>query len=259
MNNKTQNQENGNGIFTLPPVFTYVAENAVFVLCETSDNETCHIKLKYDYIVSIQTGNERDRSIIITKDCKLKALVSLTNILACLPANKFARIRWNEALNLSLVDRIDANILYIGRSSYSVDKKYAEEVFQAFHIVDKETVSQLEPSSYHDAIFLRVGEVYRRIKIDEILWIESYHNYCDVHIMGNVRPFCSVFPLTAWQKILHEEHFIRLHRSIIINANHIDGVQSGTVFIRDHLFKIPKAHRHVITNYFHLFQRIRQC
>lgn len=259
MNNKTQNTDNGSANLTWPSVFNYVAENAVFVLCETSNNETCHIKLKYDYIVSIQADNERDRSIIIIKDYKVKALASLTDILACLPSNKFARIRWNEALNISLVDRIDANILYIGHCSYSIDKKYAEEVFQAFRTIDKDTVCHLEPSSYHDAIFLRVGECYRRIKINEILWIESYHNYCDVHVINNTRPLCSVFPLTAWQKILHEEHFIRLHRSIIINANHIDGVQSGTVFIRDHLFKIPKAHRHVITNYFHLFLRNRQC
>ncbi len=257
MNNKIQNPDNENGNFTLPYVFNYASEKAVFVLCETSDNENCHIKLKYDYIVSIQADNERGRSIIITKDCKLKALASLTDILVYLPANKFARIRWNEALNLSLVDRIDANIIYTGRSSYSVDKKYAEEVFQAFHIVDKDTVCHFEPSSYHDAIFLRVSEVYRRIKIDEILWIESYHNYCDIHVVGNARPLCSVFPLTAWQKILPAEHFIRLHRSVIVNANHIDGVQSGTVFIRDHRFKIPKAHRHIITHHFHLFQRNR--
>lgn len=202
MNNKTQDPNNGNGNFAWPPVFNYASENAVFVLCETSDNETCHIKLKYDYIVSIQADNEMDRSIIITKDCKLKALAPMTDILACLPASKFARIRWNEALNLSFVDRIDANILYNGRSSYSIDKKYAEEVFKAFRIVDKDTVNHLEPSSYHDAIFLRVVKVYRRIKIDEILWIESYHNYCDVHVVDNVRPLCSVFPLTAWQKIL---------------------------------------------------------
>lgn len=191
MNNETQNTDNGNGIFTLPPVFTYAVEHAVFVRCKTSDNETCHIKLKYDYIVSIHSDNERERSTIIAKDCKLTALAPLNDILACLPPSKFAKIRWNEVLNLSLVDRIDANVLYIGRSSYSVEKRYAEEVFQTFHIVDKDTVSHLEPSSYHDAIFLRVGECYRRIKINEILWIESYHNYCDVHIMGNARPFSS--------------------------------------------------------------------
>lgn len=87
------------------------------------------------------------------------------------------------------------------------------------------------------------------------MWIESWHNYCDVHVDGITKPYCSVLPLTAWQRILPENHFIRLHRSLIINANYVDCIESKAIAIGNHVFAIPKAHRHLIAEYFLLFQR----
>lgn len=89
------------------------------------------------------------------------------------------------------------------------------------------------------------------------MWIESYHNYCDVHVDGITKPYCSVFPLTAWQRILPKDYFIRLHRSLIINANYVDCVESKAIAKGNHVFAIPKAHRHLIAEYFLLFQRKR--
>lgn len=255
MNYKTEDIVNEAANFQWPAVFDYKSENALFVLCKTSEEDQFHIKLYFDTIVSIQRDDRRDECTIITKDGKLSALAPFTDIITCLPKSKFANIRWNEVLNLSLVDKIDGNTLYVDRFPFYVDRKYAEEVFNTFHLVDKDNVDEQEPSSYHDAIFLRVGECYRRIKIDEILWIESYHNYCDIHMKNYARPYCSVFPLTAWQKILPKDHFLRLHRSLIVNANYVDAVESKAIYIKDNFFKIPKAHRHIVPQYFQLFQR----
>ena len=114
------------------------------------------------------------------------------------------------------------------------------------------------PSSHHDSIFLRVGECYRRVRINEIMWIESYHNYCDVHVKGCAKPYCSVFSLTAWLKILPADGFVRVHRSLIINTNYVDRLDEKTLYIGAHAFKVPKAHRHVIHECFPIFQRKRR-
>lgn len=236
-------------------MFEYKADDALFVLCKTADGKLCHIKLRFDSIVSILATGSNELCIITTLEGRLTAHAPLNSITDCLPQSKFAKIHWNEVLNLSLVDRIDGNIFYVRRTSYSVDRKYAEDIHRTFTKVEKGKSEDAEPSSYYDSIFLRVGECYRRVKIDAILWIESYHNYCDVHIKGCIKPYCSVFPLTAWQKILSEDHFVRIHRSAIINANYVDCVESKAIAIGNHVFKIPKAHRHLITEYFRLFQR----
>lgn len=255
MNYKTNDPANEMGGFLWPAVFEYKADDALFVLCETANEKPCHIKLRFDSIVSILTTDSNEECTITTMEGTLTADASLADIIACLPESMFAKIHWNEVLNLSLVDRIDGNIFYVGRTSYSVDRKYADDIHRTFTKVEKGKSEDAEPSSYYDSIFLRVGECYRRVKIDAILWIESYHNYCDVHIKGSTKPYCSVFPLTAWQKILPEDHFIRIHRSAIINANHVDCIESKAIAIGNHVFKIPKAHRHLITEYFLLFQR----
>ena len=243
------------GGYQWPAVFEYKADAALFVLCETADETLCHIKLKFDSIVCILATGSNGECIITTLDGKFTAHAPLSDIIACLPQSKFAKIHWNEVLNLSMVDRIDGNIFYVGRASYSVDRKYAEDIHQTFMKVEKSYVQDVEPSSYYDAIFLRVGECYRRVRIEAIMWIESWHNYCDVHVNGSTKPYCSVLPLTAWQKILPEDHFIRLHRSLIINANYVDCIESKAIAIDNHVFTVPKAHRHLIAEYFLLFQR----
>ena len=255
MNNKRNDSATEIGGYQWPAVFEYKADDALFVLCETENDELHHVKLKFDSIVSILATSGNDECIITTLDCKFTAHAPLADFIACLPQSKFAKIHWNEVLNLSLVDRIDGNIFYIGHASYSVDRKYVEDVHQTFCKVEKGKVEVAEPSSYYDSIFLRVGECYRRVSIEAIMWIESYHNYCDVHVKGSRKPYCSVFPLTAWQRILPEDHFLRLHRSLIINAHFVDCIGSRVLFIGEQSFNVPKAHRHIIAEYFLIFQR----
>lgn len=53
MNNKTNDSANEIGGYQWPAVFEYKADDALFVLCETEEDELYHIKLKFDSIVSI--------------------------------------------------------------------------------------------------------------------------------------------------------------------------------------------------------------
>jgi len=123
MNNDTNDPANEMGGFQWPAVFEYKADDALFVRCKRSDGTLCHIKLRFDGIVSILTTDSNEECTIYTMKGTLTADAALADIIACLPESKFVRIRWNEVLNLSLVDRIDGNIFYVGRTSYSVGQE----------------------------------------------------------------------------------------------------------------------------------------
>lgn len=137
MNNKTNDSANEIGGYQWPAVFEYKADDALFVLCEVADERLCHIKLKFDSIVSILATSGNEECIITTLEGKFTAHAPLADIIVYLPQSKFAKIHWNEVLNLSMVDRIDGNIFYVGRASYSVDRKYVEDVHQTFMKVEK--------------------------------------------------------------------------------------------------------------------------
>ena len=57
MNNKRNDSVTEFGGYQWPAVFEYKADDALFVLCETEDDERYHIKLKFDSIVSILTSS----------------------------------------------------------------------------------------------------------------------------------------------------------------------------------------------------------
>lgn len=253
--NKTNYQTKENFDFTPTPVIPYLAENAIFVLCKTPEYNRCHIKFKFSDIVCIRTDGENQSTILTSNGARHTALMVMAEILVWLPESKFARISWNTTVNLTLVERIMGNILYIKDTQYFVDKMYAENIQKAFHTIDRKDIKEELPSAYKDSIFVRIGDEYRRIRLNEILWIESCHNYCDIQTLNTSRPYCSDFPLSAWQKILPKEHFLKLYRSLIINVNHADVIKKGKVKIQGHFFDIPKAQRNEVLKYFHLIQR----
>ena len=231
MNNKKNKVEVENDCVQFPPVFTYTSANAIFVRCKTSDARRYHIKINFRDIVSIQA--DKDMCQIHTTNGVFTVLATLTDVSDCLPPDMFARINWHEVLNLSLVDSIDVRILYIGKSTYFVDRMFADTVMQSFHMISQDSACLLEPASYYDSVFIRVTEKFQRVRINEIQWIESYHNYCDIYTTGTSRPYCCLISLATWQKILPQKHFMRLHRSVIVNVNHVDAIQTGKVYYRD--------------------------
>lgn len=162
---------------------------------------------------------------------------------------------WGKTVNLSLVDMIIGNILYINGTHYILDRMFAETVLKAFHSVDRNDTESAVPSAYNDSVFLRIGNEYRRVRIDEIQWIESFHNYCDIYTASSPRPYCSDFSMNVWLKILPEDHFVRLHRSAIVNVNYVDAIQAGKVSIQGHSFEVPRTQRREIPKRFHLIQR----
>lgn len=253
MNNKKNKVEVENDCVQFPPVFTYTSANAIFVRCKTSDARRYHIKINFRDIVSIQA--DKDMCQIHTTNGVFTVLATLTDVSDCLPPDMFARINWHEVLNLSLVDSIDVRILYIGKSTYFVDRMFADTVMQSFHMISQDSACLLEPVSYYDSVFIRVTEKFQRVRINEIQWIESYHNYCDIYTTETSRPYCCLISLATWQKILPQKHFMRLHRSVIVNVNHVDAIQTGKVYIQGHSFEVSRTQRRKIPKIFHLIQR----
>lgn len=134
--NKTNYQTKENFDFTPTPVIPYLAENAIFVLCKTPEYNRCHIKFKFSDIVCIRTDGENQSTILTTNGARHTALMVMAEILVWLPESKFARISWNTTVNLTLIERIMGNILYIKDTQYFVDKMYAENIMKTFHTID---------------------------------------------------------------------------------------------------------------------------
>ncbi len=80
-----------------------------------------------------------------------------------------------------------------------------------------------------DRIFVRDHEKMVKIIIKDIYYIEADRNYC--RVCSKDREYLLVITLKDMEEKLPPQHFIRIHRSYMVNLSHIDEVAGSHVVI----------------------------
>ena len=89
---------------------------------------------------------------------------------------------------------------------------------------------------YHDRLFLRLDDRMGFVKVADIVSIESNGDYSVVRLFSG-RTHRARKPLRDWLARLPENAFARVHRSTIVNLEHVDRVEewshssSGCFFV----------------------------
>ncbi len=92
-----------------------------------------------------------------------------------------------------------------------------------------------------DRIFVKDHEKMIKIIIKDILYIEAERNYC--RIFSKDKAYVLVMTLKEMDDKLPHEHFIRIHRSYIINLYHVDEVAGTYVIIAKKAIPMSKSLR----------------
>lgn len=90
-------------------------------------------------------------------------------------------------------------------------------------------VPQVQPSG--DAIFIKVQKRLLRIAYPDIFYIEGFGDYIKVVTANAIHT--SYSSLNKIGELLPEQQFIRIHKSFIINVQHIQFVEGNLVRILD--------------------------
>lgn len=93
----------------------------------------------------------------------------------------------------------------------------------------------------NDRIFVRHNEKMLKIDIKDIYYIEADRNYC--RIFSQNREYLLVMTLKDIDEKLPQNHFLRIHRSYIINLSQIDEVAGTHVVISKKAIPMSKAMR----------------
>lgn len=99
--------------------------------------------------------------------------------------------------------------------------------------------TSLEPQKRHTAIYHQ--NWYEHVPMNEIQWIEANGSYCHVHTTKHKKITLS-YPLRQIQDVLPEDAFIRIHRSYLINIEHIKYIAGNCVVVDDKFLKIGKEY-----------------
>jgi len=80
-------------------------------------------------------------------------------------------------------------------------------------------------SDYEDTIFLPIKNKILNIKIDKIKLIQANDYYSNIISEAYDKTIISNNSLKKWELILPKKHFLRIHRSSIVNLNYIDNIE----------------------------------
>ena len=80
-----------------------------------------------------------------------------------------------------------------------------------------------------DSIYLNVDKTLHRIKLEDILFLESDRNY--ITVFTETQKFSTIDTLKTWNSKLEKNTFLQVHKSFIINLKKIDKISGNEVFI----------------------------
>jgi len=131
---------------------------------------------------------------------------------------------------------------FISKPFKKLDLQYAIEltVNKIMNNNDRKK-NAIPPYILNDRIFVKHNDKMLKIIIKDIYYIEAERNYCRIFSKG--KEFLLVMTLKDINEKLPKEHFIRIHRSFIVNLTHIDEVAGSHVLVSRKVIPISKLHR----------------
>ncbi len=106
-------------------------------------------------------------------------------------------------------------------------------------IIKNSTENAMSPFILSDCIFVRHHEKMVKVDIKDILYIEAERNYCRIYSKG--KEYLLVMTLKDMDEKLPNRHFIRVHRSFIVNISQIDEVATSHIVIARKAIPVNKV------------------
>ena len=97
-----------------------------------------------------------------------------------------------------------------------------------------------------DSIFVRSHEKMVKVDIKDILYIEAERNYCRIYSQD--KEYLLVMTLKDMDEKLPDKHFIRVHRSFIVNISKIDEIATSHIVIAKKAIPVSKALKEELLN-----------
>lgn len=109
--------------------------------------------------------------------------------------------------------------------------------------------ASLSPVDEDDALFIKTEYKVVRLKVNDILYVEGMAEYLRIHMTEKSahsstqdatpsKPVVALLSMKKMEERLPAAHFMRIHKSYIINLHHVSEIQKNRVFL-DHSCEIP--------------------
>jgi len=95
-----------------------------------------------------------------------------------------------------------------------------------------------------DRVFVRQSGKMTKLLLDDILYVEAERNYCT--IVTSDRSYTIALTLKAIEEKLPSSHFVRVHRSYMINISRLDTVTEDHLEINKKSIPLSKSYKEIL-------------
>lgn len=120
-------------------------------------------------------------------------------------------------------------------------KRFFQAVSKAKDIFKSQLLLEDNEEHIQSNLYVRQGDAFTHILWKDILYVEGMQNYVRLHF--NDKSLTVHQTMISLEQMLPGNIFFRIHRSYIVNVNHIDSVSGNRIFINDKELPISVAKR----------------
>ena len=102
----------------------------------------------------------------------------------------------------------------------------------------------------NDSLFIKQGQHFNKVKLDDILYIEADNIYLNVHTLN--AKILVRHTLQDYLDIIASKQFFRVHRSYAVNIQHIQSINSEYLIINSVEIPIAKSYREQLFSFLKL-------
>jgi two-component system, LytTR family, response regulator len=95
-----------------------------------------------------------------------------------------------------------------------------------------------------DFLFVKCNQRFEKIRIDDILYIESMLNYINIISINKKSTVYS--SLKAIEGNLPSDKFVRIHKSYLVAINHINAIEGHQVQVSGHTLPVSRSNKQAV-------------
>ncbi|MBA3665631.1 MAG: response regulator transcription factor [Bacteroidetes bacterium] len=135
-------------------------------------------------------------------------------------------------------------------SAYLIKPFKEEDLLVAIELAifnSKNSVNNQQPGE----IMIKIGRSLVRLNYNDIKWLESAANYTTLHLVNNKKIIR--MPLSELIEQLPSGQFIRIHKSYVVNKQHVSETSVNSIMIGDFVLPIGRTYKDNVLIFFKNF------
>lgn len=156
-------------------------------------------------------------------DIQMPDLTGIDFVKLCSDKQKFIFTTAYEqfALDGFKVDALDYLLKPFGYDEFLKSANKAKVYFELINSVSNHNIED-------EYLFVKSEYKVLKVKLSDIIYIEGLKEYVKIVVI-NGKPILSLLTMKHLEKKLSMNHFMRVHRSFIVNIDHVNTIERGQI------------------------------